>query len=303
MTLKDVADSSPAEAAKAKNLLLVAATWGEGEPPARAAGFYRALMAADAPRLEQVRFAVLALGDRAYANFCSTGRELDARLEALGGTRVATRVDCDLDFANPAAAWGEQVLAALRPAEPAVSGAEIIHLDFAPAAAAEPAWSRERPFPAEVLEHVNLNSSRSDKVTVHLELSLAGSGLAFEPGDALMLVPENDPAMVERAARRHRHRSRTRRSRIACAANSTSPRSRARPSRPTSACARRTGWPACSRARAGGSSSPAVSSSICSRLSRAGWRRTSWPHCCGRCRRAPTRSRARPWPIRRRRIC
>ena len=194
-TLKDVADSSPAEIAKAKNLLLIAATWGEGEPPSRAAGFHRALMAADAPRLEQVRFAVLALGDRAYANFCSTGRELDARLEALGATRAAPRVDCDLDFAKPAAAWGEQVLVALRPAEPS-PGAEIIHLEFAPHAAAETAWSRERPFPAEVLEQVNLNSSRSDKVTVHLGLSLAGSGLAFEPGDALMLVPENDPAVV-----------------------------------------------------------------------------------------------------------
>ena len=61
----------------------------------------------------------------------------------------------------------------------------------------EPDWSRERPFAAEVLDHVNLSSSRSDKVTVHLDLSLAGSGLTFEPGDALMLVPENDPAVVE----------------------------------------------------------------------------------------------------------
>ena len=196
VTLKDVADSSPAEVAKARNLLLLAATWGEGEPPSRAAGFHRALMAEDAPRLEEVRFAVLALGDRAYANFCSTGRELDARLEALGGTRVAARVDCDLDFAKPAAAWGEQALAALRPAEPS-AGAEIIHLEFAPHAAAETAWSRERPFAAEVLEQINLNSSRSDKMTVHLGLSLAGSGLAFEPGDALMLVPENDPAVVD----------------------------------------------------------------------------------------------------------
>ena len=195
VTLKDVADSDPTEAAKSKNLVLVAATWGEGEPPSRAAGFYRALMAANAPSFQQVRFAVLALGDRAYANFCSTGRELDTRFEALGGTRVSTRVDCDLDFAKPAAAWGEQVLTALRPAEPS-AGAEIIHLDFA-APVVNSDWSRERPYPAEVLDHVNLSSSRSDKVTVHLDLSLAGSGLTFEPGDALMLVPENDPALVE----------------------------------------------------------------------------------------------------------
>lgn len=195
VTLKDVADSSPTEAAKAKNLLLVAATWGEGEPPSRAAGFYRALMASDAPRFEQVRFGVLALGDRAYANFCSTGREIDARLEALGGTRFAPHVECDLDFAKPAAAWSERMLEAMRPAEPA-SGAEIIRLDFAHAAA-EPEWSREQPYAAEVQELVHLSSSRSDKVTAHLNLSLAGSGLAFEPGDALMLVPENDPAIVD----------------------------------------------------------------------------------------------------------
>jgi sulfite reductase (NADPH) flavoprotein alpha-component len=194
VTLKDVADSSPAEAAKAKNLLLIAATWGEGEPPSRAVAFHRALMAAEAPRFDEVRFAVLALGDRAYANFCSTGRDLDARLEALGGSRVAARVDCDLDFAKPAAAWGEQALTALKPAEPH-AGAEIIRLDFAQGAA-EPAWSSERPFAAEVQDLVNLNSSRSDKVTVHLGLSLAGSGLSYEPGDALMLVPENDPTVV-----------------------------------------------------------------------------------------------------------
>lgn len=196
-SLVDVADTTPAEAAKAKNLLLVAATWGEGDPPSRAADFQKALMAEDAPRFDGVRFAVLALGDRAYVDFCATGRLFDERLAALGGTRAAERVDCDLDFAKPAAAWGEKALAALKPVEPAGSGAEIIRVDFAHAAATEQAWSSERPFAAEVIEQVNLNSSRSDKTTVHLELSLEGSGITYEPGDALMLVPENDPAVVD----------------------------------------------------------------------------------------------------------
>lgn len=197
VTLQDVADADLAEAARAKNLLVVASTWGEGDPPARAVPFMRGLLADDAPRFEGVRFSVLALGDQAYANFCATGREIDQRLEALGGTRALPRVEADLDFTKPAAEWSTAVLEALRPATPD-AGAEIIHLDFphaAPEAAAP--WSRERPFQAEVLDQVILSSSRSEKVTAHLELSLAGSGLAFTPGDALMLVPENEPAAVE----------------------------------------------------------------------------------------------------------
>jgi sulfite reductase (NADPH) flavoprotein alpha-component len=199
VTLMDVADATLAQVAQAKNLLVIAATWGEGEPPSRAVPFLRDLMGEGAPRFEQVRFAVLALGDRAYANFCSIGREIDARLEALGGTRIADRVDCDLDFAKPAASWGETALAALKPTEPQ-AGAEIIHLDFANPVT-EPVWSREKPFAAEVLDHINLNSCRSAKTTVHLGLQLAGSGLAYEPGDALMVVPENDPTLVESVLR------------------------------------------------------------------------------------------------------
>ena len=195
-TLKDVADTSPAEAAKARNLLIVAATWGEGDPPSRAVAFVEALMGEHAPRFEGVRFGVLALGDRAYTDFCATGRAIDERLAALGGTRVLERVDADLDFAKPAAAWSERALTALAPAEAAGNaGADIIRLDF-PHAAAEPEWSREQPFAAEVLEQVILTSSRSEKVTAHIELSLAGSDLACQPGDALMLVPENAPETV-----------------------------------------------------------------------------------------------------------
>jgi sulfite reductase (NADPH) flavoprotein alpha-component len=205
--LLDMAEVTPADLADQANLLVVASTWGEGDPPERAAAFYAALMADDAPRFDGVRFAVLALGDSSYVNFCEVGRRIDARLEVLGGERIAARLDCDLDYEAPAAAWTGSALEELaRRAEPdtgpTVQGGDIIHVDFA-APAVSP-WSKAHPFAAEITESINLNGSRSTKQTIHLEVSLAGSGLTFEPGDSLGIVPENDPAMVEavlRAAR------------------------------------------------------------------------------------------------------
>jgi sulfite reductase (NADPH) flavoprotein alpha-component len=203
--LLDMAEVSPADLAGEANLLVVASTWGKGDPPERAAEFYAALMAEDAPRFDGVRFAVLALGDSSYVNFCEVGRRIDARLEALGGERIAPRVDCDLDYETPAAAWSGSALEELArrtepDAGPPVQGGDIIHVDFAAPAAAQ-LYSKANPFPAEITESINLNSSRSTKQTIHLEVSLEGSGLSFEPGDSLGIVPENDPAMVEAVLR------------------------------------------------------------------------------------------------------
>ena len=127
------------------------------------------------------------------------------RLEALGGERIAPRVECDLDYEAPAAAWSGGALEELaRRAEPdpatVVLGGDIIHVDFAAPAAAS-LYSKANPFPAEITESINLNSSRSTKQTIHLEVSLEGSGLTFEPGDSLGIVPENDPEMVEAVLR------------------------------------------------------------------------------------------------------
>src|SRR5581483_749644 len=64
-TIIDMADLDLAVLAKAKRLVVIAATWGEGEPPGRAARVYHELMGQGAPRLDGVEFGVLALGDTA----------------------------------------------------------------------------------------------------------------------------------------------------------------------------------------------------------------------------------------------
>lgn len=196
--LLDMAEATPADLAAAGHLLVVASTWGEGDPPERAVEFYAALLAADAPRLEGVRFSVLALGDSSYVNFCEVGRRIDQRLEELGGERIAARIDCDLDYEAPAADWTGRALeellrsAAPEPQAAAAARGEIIHVDFATTGIAS-AYGKANPFAAEITELVNLNGRYSGKETMHLELDLAGSGLTFEPGDSLGIVSENDP--------------------------------------------------------------------------------------------------------------
>jgi sulfite reductase (NADPH) flavoprotein alpha-component len=189
-TVVDMADLELSALASAKRLVVIAATWGEGDPPARAVRAYNELMGEGAPRLEGVEFGVLALGDTAYAEFCAIGRKIDERLAALGGKRVVDRVDCDLDFAEPAARWVSDAVKVLTPPN---AGGRVIEVDFGAKPAASPTTEIVE---AEIVEHVDLNSSRSDKETIHLALSFEGGTPAYEPGDSLDLYAENDPAYV-----------------------------------------------------------------------------------------------------------
>jgi sulfite reductase (NADPH) flavoprotein alpha-component len=190
----DMADADIAALKDAGNLLVIASTWGEGDPPQRAVPFFRALMAEDAPKLDGVNFAVLALGDSAYVQFCEIGKRIDARLAELGAARVAERVDCDLDYEAPAGDFISSILTTLTPAqtEEAQHG-DVIHVDFNRGAAAA---TKDAPFAAEITAHHPLSSSRSSSQTLHVALDLEGSGLAYEPGDSLGIIPENDPALV-----------------------------------------------------------------------------------------------------------
>ena len=130
-TLIDMADLELSALTAAKRLVVIAATWGEGEPPARAVRAYNELMGEGAPRLDGVEFGVLALGDTAYAEFCAIGKKIDERLAELGGKRVTDRVDCDLDFADPAARWIGDAVKALTPP----NAGRVIEVDFGAKAA------------------------------------------------------------------------------------------------------------------------------------------------------------------------
>jgi sulfite reductase (NADPH) flavoprotein alpha-component len=191
-TLIDMADLDLAQLSAAKRLVVIAATWGEGDPPARAVRAYGELMGEGAPCLDGIEFGVLALGDTAYVEFCAIGKKIDERLAALGAKRVVERVDCDLDFAEPAARWIGDAVKALAP--PEAGRGRVIEVDFGAKPAAAPNTDIVE---AEITEHVNLNSSRSDKETIHLALAFEGGAPAYEPGDSLDLYAENDPAYVD----------------------------------------------------------------------------------------------------------
>lgn len=196
VTLTSMSDFKPNGLKKIENLFIVVSTHGEGEPPDSAIPFYEYLHSKRAPKLEGLRYSVLALGDTSYEFFCQTGKDFDKRLEELGGERITPRVDCDVDFDELAAEWMGLVLSEL--GKLAASGAAASNVSTVVASSGtESEYSRTNPFNAEVLENLNLNGRGSDRETRHIELSLEGSNLQYEPGDSLGIYPENHPLLVD----------------------------------------------------------------------------------------------------------
>lgn len=190
----DMADYKARELRDERLLMIVTATHGEGEPPDPAADFYELVHGRKAPKLAGAKFAVLALGDSSYELFCQTGRDFDARLEALGAERLAQRLECDVDFEDAAAQWITAALDAYAPhvETPAAerTGGKVVAFT-GPRAAPADVHDRTNPFAAEVLENIVLNGRGSERETRHVELSLEGSGITYEPGDVLCVLPRN----------------------------------------------------------------------------------------------------------------
>ncbi|WP_349729530.1 assimilatory sulfite reductase (NADPH) flavoprotein subunit [Peribacillus frigoritolerans] len=193
VTISSMSDFKFNNLKKVQNLLISVSTHGEGDPPDNTLSFHEYLHGRRAPSLEGLRFSVLALGDSSYEFFCETGKQFDKRLEELGGTRLFPRMDCDLDYDEPASEWLEGVISSLNEGQ----GSSVAAVPATVASVGEQTYSRTNPFKAEVLENINLNGRGSNKETHHLELSLEGSGLAFEPGDSLGIYPKNDSDLVD----------------------------------------------------------------------------------------------------------
>lgn len=186
-----------ADLVKERNLMLLTSTWGEGEMPDNAATFWSQLnQNGTSPSLAGLRYSVLALGDLNYGDtFCQAGRMIDARLAELGAERVTDRVDCDVDFDLPARQWSSVTFAALNGSKATTPS---------PSTEEESTeFSKENPFPAALIANVRLNRAESSKDTRHIALSLSGSGLDYEVGDALGVFVQNHPAVVDDIIARH----------------------------------------------------------------------------------------------------
>jgi sulfite reductase (NADPH) flavoprotein alpha-component len=190
--LTDMADFKNKDIKSEKFLLLIISTQGEGEPPLAAEDFFEFLHSRHSPSLPDLSFAVLALGDKSYFNFCKTGADIDFRLEQLGARRLIPRCECDLDFIKPAEQWINDIIQSLpelTASIPSKTRSDEIQLsDSLP--------TRDNPIEAIVVNKIKLNGRGSEKNTYHVELQLPSEQMIYQPGDSVGIIPCNNHELV-----------------------------------------------------------------------------------------------------------
>ncbi len=189
--IAEMDEISMAQLASMQNLIIVVSTYGEGEMPDNAHQFWEALTASTAPRLETLNYGVLALGDTGYDEFCQAGKLVDTRLEQLGAKRLADRVDCDVDFEDAAESWITSTL----PDAGSVAAAPATPAPIADKS--KSGWGRKNPYIATMVDNRIVSGAKSAKEIRHISFDLGDSGLTYEAGDALGVMPVNAPDLVQ----------------------------------------------------------------------------------------------------------
>jgi sulfite reductase (NADPH) flavoprotein alpha-component len=177
--------------AQMEYLLIVTSTYGEGEMPDNAQMLWDAVNADGSLRLGNIQYSVLALGDTSYDLFCQAGINWDQKLAELGAKRIYDRVDCDVDFETPAENWIGCVMPIM-----AEGTATVTVVDTQAPVAEKSQYNRKNPFPATLQVNKLITAEKSSKETRHYEISIAGSGLTYEAGDALCVIPTNCSQLV-----------------------------------------------------------------------------------------------------------
>lgn len=197
VNLVNAGDYKFKQIAQEKLLIVVTSTQGEGDPPEEAVALHKFLMSKKAPKLDHTAFAVFGLGDTSYEFFSKAGKDFDGRLAEMGGERLLERVDADVEYAAAAGKWRGQIVDILKARVPAESPSQA-------AATATGAvnevfsspYSKEEPLTASFALNQKITGRDSDKDVRHIEIELGDAGLRYQPGDALGVWYENDPALV-----------------------------------------------------------------------------------------------------------
>ena len=196
VTLINAGDYKFKQIANEKLLIVVASTQGEGEPAEEAVALHKFLFSKKAPKLDNTAFAVFGLGDTSYEFFCQSGKDFDAKLAELGGERLLDRVDADVEYQAAAAQWRARLVDVLKARAPAAPSVQVAASGAVNEVHTSP-YTKEAPLTASLAVNQKITGRDSEKDVRHIEIDLGDSGLRYQPGDALGVWYQNDPALVK----------------------------------------------------------------------------------------------------------
>ncbi|WP_183054765.1 NADPH-dependent assimilatory sulfite reductase flavoprotein subunit [Salmonella enterica] len=196
VTLVNAGDYKFKQIASEKRLVIVTSTQGEGEPPEEAVALHKFLFSKKAPKLENTAFAVFSLGDTSYEFFCQAGKDFDNKLAELGGERLLDRVDADVEYQAAASEWRARVVDVLKSRAPVAAPSQSVATGAVNDIHTSP-YTKDAPLTATLAVNQKITGRDSEKDVRHIEIDLGDSGLRYQPGDALGVWYQNDPALVK----------------------------------------------------------------------------------------------------------